>query len=170
MSDPAPDKSTEPIKGSAPTMEEIQAAIRMIIAADDRGRQKAAEWFDKVTKNAEPVAEQLLPNLQSMWMSESSVAVPMTGRVSVIALLFLVAISLIAGGIFVIGFDQFMQLRLIFGGVLIGAAIQVCAICLRSAREKAERDRAERERKALYDKVVRASAHTAASRLKDLFL
>jgi hypothetical protein len=170
MSDPAPDKSKEPSKASAPTMEEIQAAIRMIIAADDRGRHKAAEWFDKVTKQAEPVAERPLPDLESMWMSESSVAAPMSGRVGVIALLFLVAISLIAGGIFVVGLDQFIQLRLIFGGVLIGAAIQVCAVCLRSARERAERNRAERERKALYEKVVRASAHTAASRLKDLFL
>jgi hypothetical protein len=85
-------------------------------------------------------------------------------------LLFIVAISLIAGGIYVVGFDQFIQLRLIFGGVLMGAAIQVCAVCLRSARDSAERARAERERKALYEKVVRASAHTAASRLKDLFV
>jgi hypothetical protein len=170
MSDPAIDKSNEPIKGSAPTMEEIQAAIRMIIAADDRGRQKAAEWFDKVSKNAEPMAERSLPNLESIWTSDSSLAVPTTGRVSVIALLFIVAISLVAGGIYVVGFDQFMQLRLIFGGVLIGAAIQVCAVGLRSARDRAERGRADRERKALYEKVGRASAHTAASRLRDLFL
>jgi len=170
MSDPAPDKSNEPIKASSPTMEEIQAAIRMIIAADDRGRQKAAEWFDKVTKNVEPAAERPLPHLESMWTPESSVPAPTTGRISVIALLFLVAISLIAGGIFVVGFDRFIQLRLVFGGVLMGAAIQVCAVCLRAARDRAERDRIERERKALYDKVVRASAHTAASRLKDLFI
>jgi hypothetical protein len=170
MSDPAPDKSNEAIKSSAPTMEEIQAAIRMIIAADDGGRQKAAERFDKVSKNAEPLAERPLPNLESMWMSESSVGAPTMGRVSVIALLLLVAIALMAGGIFVVGFDQFIQLRLIFGGVLIGAAIQICAVCLSSARAKAERNRAERERRALYEKVGRASAHTAASRLKDLFL
>jgi hypothetical protein len=170
MSDPAPEKSNEAIKASAPTMEEIQAAIRMIIAADDRGQQKAAEWFDKVNKNAEPLVERSLPNPESMWTSESSVPAPTTSRASVIALLVLVAIALMAGGIFVVGFDQFTQLRLIFGGVLIGAAIQICAVCLRSARARAERSRAERERRALYEKVVRASAHTAASRLKDLFL
>lgn len=170
MSDPAPEKSNEAIKSSAPTMEEIQAAIRMIIAADDRGREKTADWFDKVSKNAEPLAERSLPNLESMWTSESSVAAPTIGRVSVIALLLLVAIALMAAGIFVVGFDQFIQLRLIFAGVLIGAAIQICVVCLSSARARAERNRAERERRALYEKVVRASAHTAASRLKDLFL
>jgi hypothetical protein len=62
------------------------------------------------------------------------------------------AAIMIVGGISIVGLGQFMQLRSVFGGFLIGAGLQACMLILRAARDRiADLDKDPATRRAVMD-------------------
>ena len=49
------------------------------------------------------------------------------------------AVTMVVGGVSIVGLDPFIQLRSVFGGFLIGAGLQACVLVLRVARDRVAR-------------------------------
>jgi hypothetical protein len=155
MTDPAPEKSTPQNQN----MEEILREVRRIIAENDSERSRQARELPETRPESAPAAEATSPTerlfdpaelrrardarleevratlaaraLDATMPVERSKAFKFSAVVTIVA-----AVCSIAGGCFVIGFAEFIQLRLIFGGFLIGAGIQACMLVLRIVRER----------------------------------
>jgi hypothetical protein len=151
MIDPAPTPQNQ-------NMEEILREVRRIIAENDSERLRRAREFPETLPESAPAAEatshtervfdagelrrardarleEMRATLAARALDvatpvERSKAFKFSAVVAIVA-----AVCSIAGGCFVVGFAEFIQLRLIFGGFLIGAGIQACMLVLRIVRE-----------------------------------
>jgi hypothetical protein len=153
MSDPAPEKSTPQNQN----MEEILREVRRIIAENDSERLRRARELSDTLPESAPAAEAMphesvfdpgelrrargarLEEVRASLAAraldvptpvERSKAFKFSAVVTLVG-----AICSIAGGCFVVGFAEFIQLRLIFGGFLIGAGLQAGMVVLRIVRE-----------------------------------
>jgi len=160
MSDPAPEKATPQNQN----MEDILREVRRIIAENDSERSHRARELPEALPESATAAEATssvyarhaervfdpgeLRRARGVRSEEgrASLAVrpvdapmpverPKAFKFSTLATI-VAAVCSIAGGCFVVGFTEFIQLRLIFGGFLIGAGIQACVLVLRIVRER----------------------------------